>query len=208
MEKGIFPLQTELHDSLMPPLPAARRHHSQWHHGAGPGHTLLPDSITEDIPCIWLHGNPPKPGPCCHASLSETIHPCRHLLPMSSPLPCRALTAPCSRAPGAAAAAVCSLSPEATSGQLHLGQVRQIAGLALCVVALLLWVQEVAQGVLLRGMGRLENALRRSPRHQLGTLHLLGDTNLSSQTCPSTQLSLSAAGLMLRLMPCSVCTKS
>lgn len=40
------------------------------------------------------------------------------------------------------------------------------------MVALLLWVEEVAQRVLLWGVGRLENALRRSPRHQLRTLHL------------------------------------
>jgi len=70
------------------------------------------------------------------------------------------------------------------SGQLHLGQVRQIAGLALSAAALLLRLEEAAQGVLLRGMLGLENALRWSPGHRLGTLHLSGDTNPTSQTCP------------------------
>lgn len=64
------------------------------------------------------------------------------------------------------------VSQNRPSGQLHLGQVGQVAGLALRVVALLLRVEEVAQGVLLWGVGWLENALRRSPRHQLRTLHL------------------------------------
>lgn len=64
------------------------------------------------------------------------------------------------------------------SGQLHLGQVGQVAGLALRVAALLLRVEEVAQGVLLRRVGGLENALCRTPRHRLRTLHLKVETVL------------------------------
>lgn len=72
----------------------------------------------------------------------------------------------------AAAAEALPASRTPRSGQLHLGQVRQVAGLTLRVAVLLLRVEEIAQGVLLRGVGGLENALRRTPGYRLGTLHL------------------------------------
>lgn len=84
----------------------------------------------------------------------------------------------------AAAAEAVPASRTRRSGQLHLGQVRQVAGLALRVAVLLLRVKEIAQGVLLRGVGGLENALRRTPGYRLGTLHLPGDTKETSQSCP------------------------
>lgn len=186
MEKGFFPLQTKRHDDLIPGLPAARNAHFEWHHGAGPGHTLLPEQhhglaawkshqTTPLQPCTPVKRSSFQPAPPHGARPRAVLGWRRAFL----------------RAPGRrGCSCVVLVSQNQLSGQLHLRQVRQVAGLALCVMALLLWVEEVAQGVLLQGVGRLENALRWSPRHQLRTLHLSGDTNLSSQTCPITQLSL------------------
>lgn len=86
------------------------------------------------------------------------------------------------------------------SGQLHLGvQVRQAAGLALRVAALLLRMEEVAQGVLLRGVWGLENAWRWGPGHRLRTLHLSRDPNSASQACPSSHSLPLAARLIMEL---------
>lgn len=90
MEKGIFPLQTELHDSLMPPLPAARRHHSQWHHGAGPGHTLLPEQHHRRHSMHLAAWKSPQTRPL-QPRIPVRDHPSLQAPPpheLSSPVPC------------------------------------------------------------------------------------------------------------------------
>lgn len=190
--KGFSPLQSNLHSDPINNLSAARKPLPSSHSAVlGKGTYGCRSSImykSQQMRC---------PG---------AIHPWWGLVTSSHHLPCGArphpsccsdsvVLLPCTPRCGGCSQG-CSLHPTWCSGQLHLGQV---GGLALRVAALLLWVQEVAQGALLRCMRWLQNALC-TPRHQLGTLHLPGDTNEASQTCPITHPLSLAAWLMLRLI--------
>lgn len=128
---------------------------------------------------------PPGDSPPWKSQSSRAIrpwwgHPGPHGAPTS---PVCAPTAPSPlRLRSGRRAKVVLASGSLRSGQLHFRQVLQVAGLALCVAALWLRVQEVAQRVLLRNVGWLEKTRARAPRHCLGTLHLWGDTK-ANQPC-------------------------
>lgn len=82
------------------------------------------------------------------------------------------------------------------SGQLHLRQVRQVAGLALRVAALRLRVQEVAQGVLLWEVGWLEHTWAGASWHCLSSLHLKVETVLLNLLLrPGVEMQRGAAGV-------------